>query len=724
MADQTQLYHSGSLTDGWRLFGAHPATEGDVHGWWFNVWAPHAKAVSVVGDFNGWDLTVDPLTQKGEFWQGFLPDLPVYTSYKYAITGEDGRVHYKADPYGFHTETRPGTASKLYDIEHFSWTDEDFRRNKQPVYHQPLNIYEVHLGSWRKHENGEFLDYRDMARQLAAYVKEMGYTAVELLPVTEHPLDDSWGYQCTGYFAPTSRFGTPEDFMWFVNHLHENNIPVILDWVPAHFCKDEQGLYEFDGTCCYEYADPRKREHAGWGTRVFDYGRPEVVSFLLSSARFWLEMYHIDGIRVDAVASMLYLDYGRQDGQWTPNIHGGRENLEAVEFLRKLNTMAFEVDPNVLMIAEESTAWPLVTKPADVGGLGFNLKWNMGWMNDMCHYLKLDPWFRQDHHRDLTFSMMYAFSENYVLPISHDEVVHMKGSVVGKMPGDYENQLRCTRGFYAYLLAHPGKKLLFMGQEFGQFTEWNEAKPLDWMLLGYDKHTELQNYVKTLNKFYKDNPAFWQIDYSWEGFQWIVPDDSRQSVVAFLRKDASGKQILVVCNFNPVLREGYTLGAPNSGTYKEILNSDDEAFGGSGSVHNKAVRTKKKPLHGFEQSITITLPPMSVLYFEVPAKRTRKTAEDKAEAKTEKAASKKTAKTAKAEKAEEKTPAKRTRKPKAAPAAEEKAPAKRGRKPKTEAAPAEEKAPAKRGRKPKAEKAEDAKPARKPRAKKADKAEK
>lgn len=369
MADQTQLYHSGSLTDGWRLFGAHPATEGDVHGWWFNVWAPHAKAASVVGDFNGWDLTVDPLTQKGEFWQGFLPDLPVYTSYKYAITGEDGRVHYKADPYGFHTETRPGTASKLYDIEHFSWTDEDFRRNKQPVYHQPLNIYEVHLGSWRKHENGEFLDYRDMARQLAAYVKEMGYTAVELLPVTEHPLDDSWGYQCTGYFAPTSRFGTPEDFMWFVNHLHENNIPVILDWVPAHFCKDEQGLYEFDGTCCYEYADPRKREHAGWGTRVFDYGRPEVVSFLLSSARFWLEMYHIDGIRVDAVASMLYLDYGRQDGQWTPNIHGGRENLEAVEFLRKLNTMAFEVDPNVLMIAEESTAWPLVTKPADVADL-------------------------------------------------------------------------------------------------------------------------------------------------------------------------------------------------------------------------------------------------------------------------------------------------------------------------------------------------------------------
>ena len=449
MADRTQLYHSGCLTDGWRLFGAHPATEKGAYGWWFNVWAPRAKAVSVVGDFNGWDPEETPLAPKGEFWQGFVPDLPVYTSYKYAVTGADGKLRYKADPYGFHTETRPGTASKLYDIEHFSWTDEAFRKAKQPVYHQPLNIYEVHLGSWRKHENGDFLDYRDMARQLAAYVKDMGYTAVELLPVTEHPLDDSWGYQCTGYFAPTSRFGTPEDFMWFVDHMHANGIPVILDWVPAHFCKDEQGLYEFDGTCCYEYRDPRKREHAGWGTRIFDYGRPEVVSFLLSSARFWLEMYHIDGLRVDAVASMLYLDYGREAGQWAPNIHGGRENLEAVDFLRKLNAMAFSVDPNVLMIAEESTAWPLVTKPADMGGLGFNLKWNMGWMNDICHYLKLDPWFRQDHHRDLTFSMMYAFSENYVLPISHDEVVHMKGSVVGKMPGDYENQLRCTRGFYS-----------------------------------------------------------------------------------------------------------------------------------------------------------------------------------------------------------------------------------------------------------------------------------
>ena len=505
MADRTQLYHSGCLTDGWRLFGAHPATEKGTHGWWFNVWAPRAKAVSVVGDFNGWDPEETPLAPKGEFWQGFVPDLPVYTSYKYAVTGADGKLRYKADPYGFHTETRPGTASKLYDIEHFAWTDEAFRKAKQPVYHQPLNIYEVHLGSWRKHENGDFLDYRDMARQLAAYVKDMGYTAVELLPVTEHPLDDSWGYQCTGYFAPTSRFGTPEDFMWFVDHMHANGIPVILDWVPAHFCKDEQGLYEFDGTCCYEYTDPRKREHAGWGTRIFDYGRPEVVSFLLSSARFWLEMYHIDGLRVDAVASMLYLDYGREAGQWAPNIHGGRENLEAVDFLRKLNAMAFSVAPNVLMIAEESTAWPLVTKPADMGGLGFNLKWNMGWMNDICHYLKLDPWFRQDHHRDLTFSMMYAFSENYVLPISHDEVVHMKGSVVGKMPGDYENQLRCTRGFYAYLLSHPGKKLLFMGPEIGQWHEWDSGGQLDWYLLEHPENQRLHAFFKAANAFYKED---------------------------------------------------------------------------------------------------------------------------------------------------------------------------------------------------------------------------
>ena len=614
MADRTQLYHSGCLTDGWRLFGAHPATEKGTHGWWFNVWAPRAKAVSVVGDFNGWDPEETPLAPKGEFWQGFVPDLPVYTSYKYVVTGADGKLRYKADPYGFHTETRPGTASKLYDIEHFVWTDEAFRKAKQPVYHQPLNIYEVHLGSWRKHENGDFLDYRDMARQLAAYVKDMGYTAVELLPVTEHPLDDSWGYQCTGYFAPTSRFGTPEDFMWFVDHMHANGIPVILDWVPAHFCKDEQGLYEFDGTCCYEYTDPRKREHAGWGTRIFDYGRPEVVSFLLSSARFWLEMYHIDGLRVDAVASMLYLDYGREAGQWAPNIHGGRENLEAVDFLRKLNAMAFSVDPNVLMIAEESTAWPLVTKPADMGGLGFNLKWNMGWMNDICHYLKLDPWFRQDHHWDLTFSMMYAFSENYVLPISHDEVVHMKGSVVGKMPGDYENQLRCTRGFYAYLLSHPGKKLLFMGPEIGQWHEWDSGGQLDWYLLEHPENQRLHAFFKAANAFYKEEPALWDVDFDWQGFEWLVPDDNHNNVIVFLRRDRGGNELLCAVNFSPNDYGAYRVGVPPRRQYVPAFTTDAPAFGGTGFADTSPVAVEAVPSHGRDHSAVIRIPAFGAVF--------------------------------------------------------------------------------------------------------------
>ena len=445
-----ESFHAGTLTEGWRWFGAHPTEKRGKRGWGFRVWAPHAESVSVVGDFNGWDGQANRLIRIGEVWEGFIPGLTEYTAYKYAVTGEDGKVRLKADPYAFHTETRPATASKLYDISGFRWTDGAFQKKlaQHPVYSSPLNIYEVHLGSWRLRENGDFIDYRDLAEQLSEYVKEMGYNAIELLPVLEHPLDDSWGYQCTGYFAPTSRYGTPKDFMWFVDRMHKNGISVILDWVPAHFCKDVQGLYEFDGTCCYEYSDPNKWEHAGWGTRVFDYGRPEVKSFLFSSARFWLEEYHIDGLRVDAVASMLYLDYGRQGGAWTPNQYGGHENLEAIAFLRELNAMAFSVDPNVMMIAEESTAWPLVTRPADVGGLGFNLKWNMGWMNDMCHYLKLDPWFRQDHHKDITFSMFYAFSENFVLPMSHDDVVHMKGSVVVKMPDDYPNQLRSKRGFY------------------------------------------------------------------------------------------------------------------------------------------------------------------------------------------------------------------------------------------------------------------------------------
>ena len=614
---QADRFHQGTMTDGWRWFGAHPAKKRGRDGWTFRVWAPHAEAVSVVGDFNDWEEGAAPLARKGEIWEGFLPDLPVYTSYKYAVRGADGQVRQKADPYGFHTETRPATASKLYDISGFKWTDGAFRERKakHPVYTSPLNIYEVHLGSWKKRGNGDFIDYKDLAKDLAAYVKDMGYTAIELLPVTEHPLDDSWGYQCTGYFAPTSRFGTPKDFMWFVNHMHKNGILVLLDWVPSHFCKDAQGLYEFDGTYCYEYSDPNKREHAAWGTRVFDYGRPEVKSFLFSSARFWLEEYHIDGLRVDAVASMLYLDYDRQGGAWTPNQYGGHENLEAIEFLRELNTMAFQTDPSVLMIAEESTAWPKVTYPVDEGGLGFNFKWNMGWMNDICHYIKLDPYFRQFNHRDITFSLMYAFSENYILPLSHDEVVHMKGSFLGKMPGENSEKFAGVRAFYAYMLTHPGKKLSFMGAELGQWNEWHYEYSLDWHLLQYEPHRQIHKFFQAANAFYLAEPALWEQDDSWQGFQWLCADDHTANTVAFLRWDREGRPLIVVCNFSPIHRKGYYVGAPFSGAWAPVLNTDAAEFGGSGLGDTAPIKTISTPCHDQEQALSIDLPPMSVMVY-------------------------------------------------------------------------------------------------------------
>ena len=737
------LFGQGTHYKIFEKLGAHPKTYKGKAGMYFAVWAPHAKAVGVVGDFNGWDpdaAPMSPLADSG-IYEAFIPGVGLGELYKFAITTQEGMILFKADPYAVHAEFRPGTASITEDINGFKWDDAawmETRKKADPV-KSPMAIYEVHLGSWRKKDRPQkegYYTYMEAAHELADYVKKMGYTHVELMGIAEHPYDGSWGYQVTGYYAPTSRYGTPKEFMYFVNYLHKKGIGIILDWVPAHFPKDAHGLADFDGQPLYEYADPRKGEHPDWGTKVFDYSKNEVKNFLIANALYWVENFHVDGLRVDAVASMLYLDYNRKQGEWEPNKDGGKENLEAVAFLRKLNSTVLGRHPHKYMIAEESTAWPLVTKPASDGGLGFNFKWNMGWMNDMLSYMKTDPLFRAGNHNKVTFSFFYAFSENFVLPISHDEVVHGKGSLINKMPGEYDAKFANLRTFFGYMMAHPGKKLLFMGQEFGQFTEWNEEKQLDWMLLDYDKHTELQNYVKTLNAFYKEHPAFWQIDYSWEGFQWIVPDDSKQSVIAFLRKDANGKQILVVCNFNPVLREGYALGAPVAGTYKEVLNSDDEAFGGSGAVHNKSVRTHKKPLHGFEQSITITLPPMSTLYFEVPTKRTRKAADPAKTAQTvKKTAAKKTAakttKTAKAEPAvkEEKPKKTSTRKAKAeAEPAPEKAPAKRGRKPKAEAAAAPEAAPAKRGRKPKAEPAEAApaaaeKPARKPRAKKAAKTE-
>ena len=597
-----------------RYLGCHAVDEGFV----FRVWAPHAQAVSVTGDFNFWneeDLPMHRLGSSG-VWEAVSKFAKRGSAYKYCVTGANGSKVYKADPYANRAMPLPETSSVVDPPEKFRWTDAAYRRNKlkQTSLQRPVNIYEVHAGSWKRHDDGSYLSYEELAAELIPYVKDMGYTHIEFMPLMEYPYDPSWGYQVTGYYAPTHRYGSPEQLRMLVDACHAANIGVILDWVPAHFPKDSYGLYEFDGTCCYEYSDPNKWEHASWGTRVFDYGRPEVKSFLFSSARFWLEEYHIDGLRVDAVASMLYLDYDRQGGAWTPNIHGGRENLEAIEFLRELNAMAFQTDPGVLMIAEESTAWPLVTRPPDVGGLGFNLKWNMGWMNDMCHYLKLDPFFRQYNHKDITFSMMYAFSENFVLPISHDEVVHMKGSIVGKMPGDYDNQLRCLKGFYAYLLAHPGKKLLFMGAELGQWHEWDSNGQLDWYLLDRPENQKIHRFFREINAFYKKTPALWEIDFDWEGFEWLVPDDNHNNVVVFLRKDRKGRDLMCAVNFSPNTYTDYRMGVPPHRRYVPVFNTDDPAYGGEGFGDSGAVAVEAVPSHGKEYSAAIRIPAFGAVF--------------------------------------------------------------------------------------------------------------
>ena len=650
MEKRSELFYSGRDCRAYDYMGAHPFVQDGEQGYLFRVYAPEAENVSVMGEFNGWNRDADYMTRDEQgIWEKFIPNIPEYAAYKYSVWAKSGDVFDKSDPYGFHFETRPGNATKAYDIDGYEWGDSswlDWRKKHLP-YSNPVNIYECHLGSWKMHEDGNFYSYRQLADELVPYVKEMGYTHIEFMPLTEYPFDGSWGYQVIGYFAATSRYGTPKDLMYLIDKAHQAGLGVIMDWVPAHFPKDGCGLVEFDGSHLYEYADPLKMEHKEWGTRVFDYGKVSTRNLLFSSAMFWIEKFHMDGLRVDAVASMLYLDYNRQ-GEWRPNVHGGRENLEAVDFLRLLNEYILTDHPDVMMIAEESTAWPMVTKPGYDGGLGFNFKWNMGWMNDMLCYCSADPFFRKDMHDKITFSFMYAFSENYILPLSHDEVVHGKCSLIGKMPPPYENQFGGLRALYGYMAAHPGKKMLFMGGEFAQFSEWAYQRGLDWMLLDYPAHRQMQAYVKALNHFYLATPQLWEQDTDWRGFEWISHEDNRNNIIAFRRMAQDGSDIVVVVNFSPEEQQEYRIGVPITGTYEEVFTSDKTEFGGSGMTNGK-VKTENKPMHGQEQSIVLKIPRFGVLFLKGKARAKRRTKAEIEAAKAEAA----------------KKPAKRTRSTKA-----------------------------------------------------------
>jgi len=617
------LHGEGTHYRTYKKMGARPMRIDGVDGVHFAVWAPNASRVSVIGWFNRWDGRHHPMQSLGSsgLWELFIPALKAGDLYKFEIKGPNGHLAQKADPYAFASELRPRTASVVWDLFKYQWNDDDWmkKRRQTPWLEKPVNVYEVHLGSWRRkpEEDNRWLTYRELAEDLISYVKEMGFTHIELLPISEHPFDGSWGYQTIGYYAPTSRFGSPDDLKYFIDQCHQNNIGVIVDWVPAHFPKDGHGLAYFDGTHLYEHSDPRKGEHMDWGTLIFNYGRNEVKSFLLSNAAFWADVYHVDGFRVDAVASMLYLDYSRKDGEWVPNQYGGRENLEAVEFLKKFNELMHGDYPGIITFAEESTAWPMVSRPTYLGGLGFTLKWNMGWMHDTLEYITKDPIYRKYHHNDITFSLIYAFTENFILPFSHDEVVHGKGNMLSKMPGDDWQKCANLRLLYAYMYAHPGKKLLFMGTEFGQWDEWNCHTSLRWDLLQWERHKQLQDLVKTLNRLSAALPPLHEVDFSWDGFEWIDFHDSEQSTISFIRKGKRPGDIVVcVFNFTPTPLVHYRLGVPKAGPYREIFNSDASLFGGSNMGNAGVVDANPIPWQGKEHSLLITVPPLGALFFQ------------------------------------------------------------------------------------------------------------
>ena len=627
---ELDMYLFGQAThyDIYRKLGAHPQVRRNRKGICFAVYAPHAEDVFIIGEFNDWNETSHKMERlepvDAGVYELFVPGLGTGSLYKYLIHTKDGRKLYKADPYANFAEVRPGTASRITDIEHFKWSDDDWMEKRASLGNmdrQPVSIYEVHPGSWMRHpgygEDDGFYTYRELGKALCSYVKKMGYTHVELMGISEYPYDGSWGYQVTGYYAPTSRYGTPQDFAWMINHFHKNNIGVILDWVPAHFPKDAHGLAEFDGEAVYEYADPRMGEHPDWGTKIFNYGDNHVKNFLIGSALLWVEHYHIDGLRVDAVASMLYLDYGKNEGQWIPNRYGENKNLEAIEFFKHINTLVLGRNPGTMMIAEESTAWPKVTGPVTDDGLNFSYKWNMGWMHDFLDYMKLDPYFRKNNHNKMTFAMSYNGSEKYILVLSHDEVVHLKCSMINKMPGEGEDKFSNLKVGYAFMMGHPGKKLLFMGQEFAQLHEWNEKTELEWYLLDNPSHKHMQEYVKELLHLYKRYPAMYQLDHCWEGFEWINANDADRSIFSFIRKSENGKNnLLFVCNFTPVARDDYRVGVPEKKTYRLIFNSDDAKFGGSGKERPVSYKSVKSECDGRPYSFAYPLPGFGVAIFK------------------------------------------------------------------------------------------------------------